>query len=194
MLAEGDQVYAGQNHKPKVTISVAAFVPKAHTPFQWVAQDRPDLINEKQKLIKQKIRSRRITFNYHDGQLGTLEGLFARGDRKVGQVLLKAFAAGCRLDSWRQFFDYQVWLKAVTDSGLSLDDYNYRERAAEETFPWDHIQTGVRKSFLYDEYLKAQQGILTGDCRFTACSVCGICQDLPVKIDYKGAAQVESTS
>ena len=191
VLAEGDAVYSGQNHKPTVTISVAAFVPKAHTPFQWVAQDRLETTREKQRLIKHRLRNRRITFNYHDGELGLIEGIFARGDRKTGEALLRAYELGCKLDSWRQFFRFDLWLQALEENGISMEDYNFRQRPLEEAFPWDHIQTGVRKTFLLEEYQKAIKEELTGDCRFTKCSICGVCQDLPVKIDYKGGRRIE---
>ena len=194
VLAEGDKAYAERNFKPKVSISVAAFVPKSHTPFQWVKQDSPEVIREKQLLIKKRIKSRRIVFNYHDGELGLIEGVFARGDRKVGKALLRAYEMGCKLDSWRQYFDFEKWLFALAEEEISLDEYNYRERARDEVFPWDIINTGVRKSFLLKEYEKALKGELTGDCRFSLCSVCGVCQDLPVKIDYKGEHKVEIKS
>lgn len=194
VLFEGDKIYKDSHHKPKVTISVAAFVPKAHTPFQWVPQDTPEKIREKQILIQKNIRSKRIVFNYHDGQLGLIEGVFARGDRKVGQALLRAFNKGCKLDSWRQFFNFEKWMEAFAEEGISLDYYNFRERDRNELFPWDVINTGVRKSFLLSEYDKAFKGELTGDCRFTLCSVCGVCQDLPVKIDYKGDRKIEIKS
>lgn len=194
VLAEGDKIYQDSHHKPKVTISVAAFVPKAHTPFQWVPQDTPESIREKQILIKKNIRSKRIVFNYHDGELGLIEGVFARGDRKVGKALLNAFKKGCKLDSWRHFFDFEKWLKSFNEEDISLDNYNFRERALDEKFSWDIINPGVRKSFLKSEYEKASRGELTGDCRFTLCSVCGVCQDLPVKIDYKGDRKIEIKS
>ncbi len=194
VLAEGDKVYQDSHHKPTVTISVAAFVPKSHTPFQWVPQDTPEVIRQKQILMKKNIRNKRIVFNYHDGQLGVIEGVFARGDRKVGKALLRAFEKGCKLDSWRQFFSYDKWLEAFEEEGISLEKYNFRERGLDEAFPWDVINPGVRKSFLKSEYGKAKEGELTGDCRFTLCSVCGVCQDLPVKIDYKGDREIEIKS
>lgn len=194
VLAEGDKIYQDSNHKPQVSISVAAFVPKSHTPFQWVPQDSVETIRKKQILIKKNIRNKRIVFNYHDGELAVVEGFFARGDRKIGKVLLRAFEKGCKLDGWRRFFDYNKWIEALNEEGHSLEDYNFRARDPEEVFPWDIINTGVRKSFLKSEYDKAAALELTGDCRFTQCSVCGICQDLPVKIDYKGAKQIEIKS
>lgn len=194
VLAEGDKIYKDSHQKPKVTISVAAFVPKSHTPFQWVPQDSLEKIREKQNLIRKNIKNKRIVFNYHDGDLALIEGVFARGDRKVGKVLLRAFEKGCKLDGWRKFFDYNKWLEAMAEEGCTFEDYNFRERDQDEIFPWDIINTGVRKSYLRSEYDKAAAIELTGDCRFTGCTVCGVCQDLPVKIDYKGAGQIEIKS
>lgn len=191
VLAEGDKVTKDRPQKPQVTISVAAFVPKGHTPFQWVSQDSPEEIRRKQILIRKNINSKRITYDYHNGELALVEGIFARGDRRVGKALLNAFRKGCKLDSWRQFFSYEKWMESFAEEGISPEEYTYRQRERDEVFPWDFIQTGVRKSFLLSEYDKAADCQLTGDCRFTSCSVCGVCQDLPVKIDYKGARKIE---
>lgn len=194
VLAEGDKVVEDKSQRPQITISVAAFVPKSHTPFQWVPQDSPEEIRRKQLLIRKNIKSKRITFDYHNGELAQIEGVFARGDRKVGKGLLRAFKSGCKLDGWRQFFDYEKWLAAFAAEGITLEEYNYRQRERDEVFAWDFINPGVRKSFLLSEYDKAAKGELTGDCRFSLCSVCGVCQDLPVKIDYKGARKIEIKS
>lgn len=194
VLAEGDKVCQDRRQKPRVTISVASFIPKSHTPFQWVPQDTLKTTQEKQMLIRRNIRNKRIVFDYHDGELALIEGIFARGNRKVGKALLKAFEKGCKLDSWRKFFDNNKWLEALSEAGCSFEEYNFRERGLDEVFPWDIINTGVRKTFLASEYKKAAEAELTGDCRYTSCSVCGICQDLPVKIDYKGDRKIEIKS
>jgi len=172
--------------QPKVTISVAGFVPKAHTPFQWEPQVNLEKLKEKQQYLGSKIRNRRITYNYHDAKLSFVEAIFAKGDRRLGKALYKAWEKGCKFDGWSQHFKYETWLEAIEETGLDPQWYAYRTLNYEDILPWEHIDIGVKKQFLSKEHQKALEIATTGDCRFKHCTVCGICQDFDVALDLKG--------
>ncbi|MFZ5945939.1 MAG: TIGR03960 family B12-binding radical SAM protein [Bacillota bacterium] len=194
VLNIGDQVRRENNIKgpqPTVTISVAAFVPKAHTPFQWVPQVNLEELREKQRYLRGKIRNKRITYNYHDAEVAFMEAVFAKGDRRLGKALLKAWEMGCKFDGWSQFFKYQLWLEVMAAVGLDPQWYAYRHLAYEDILPWDHIDMGVTKKFLAKEHQKAMETAITEDCRFKHCTVCGICQDFDVALDLKGGKPSE---
>lgn len=156
-----------------VTISTSSFVPKAFTPFQWEAQDTTEILKEKQAYLKSKLRHKNIKYNYHDTETSFLEGVFARGDRRLGDVLVKAWQAGCKFDGWQDYFRYDKWLKAFEDCNIDPHFYANRKKNYDEILPWDHIQIGVTKKYLVKENEKAQQGLLTRDCRMN-CTGCGI--------------------
>ncbi len=155
-----------------VTISTATFVPKAFTPFQWEPQDSRDNVSEKQMFLKDKIRSKQVTYNYHENKLSFLEAVFARGDRRLGKVLLKAWELGCKFDGWGEHFKYDIWMKAFEECGVDPYFYATRKREYDEILPWDHIDVGVSKKFLINENKKAQEGKITPNCK-TDCSGCG---------------------
>lgn len=157
-----------------ITISVSSFVPKPHTPFQWAAQDSRELLREKQRVLCDSIRSRKIKLNYHDSELSVLEGVFARGDRRLCAVLERAVNNGCRFDGWTEQFRYDAWLKSFEECGISPESYT-RERGYDEILPWDIIDTGVTKKFLINENEKAKRGELTENCRHK-CAGCGAAQ------------------
>ncbi|KJS82052.1 MAG: Fe-S oxidoreductase [Peptococcaceae bacterium BICA1-8] len=189
VLVLGDKVRREQGVKglqPQVTISVAGFVPKAHTPFQWVPQTRLAELQEKQQYLRSKIRNKRVTFNYHDAQLSFIEAIFAKGDRKLGKALFTAWQKGCKFDGWSQHFKYETWLEAIKEVGLDPEWYAYRELDYNDILPWEHINIGVKKQYLIQEHQKAMETAVTGDCRFKDCTVCGICQDFDVALDLKG--------
>ena len=175
----------------KVTVSASSFVPKPYTAFQWFAQNDLEEIRRKQFLLKDEIKKyKNITLNYHDAKTGTIEAVFARGDRRVGKALLLAWQKGARFDGWSDCFSYERWLEAISDAGLDKDFYAARERGENEAFPWEHISPGVSRRFLWNEWRKAYAQQLTHDCRRTSCTGCGVCQALGVKIvDYKEAYQ-----
>lgn len=166
----------------KVTVSLSSFVPKSHTPFQWVPQDSIAVIEEKQRLLSSLMRDRRISFNWHDAKLSYMEGTFARGDRRMGKVLHTAWKLGCKFDGWSEHFHFNRWMQAFAEVGLTPEFYNERVRMENELFPWDHIGTGAAKSFLLREYAAALAGELTGDCRRGYCSECGVCPELGASI------------
>lgn len=175
----------------KVTVSASSFVPKPYTAFQWFAQNDLEEIRRKQFLLKDEIKKyKNITLNYHDAKTGTIEAVFARGDRRVGKALLLAWQKGARFDGWSDCFSYERWLEVISDAGLDKDFYAARERGENEAFPWEHISPGVSRRFLWNEWRKAYAQQLTHDCRRASCTGCGVCQALGVKIvDYKEAYQ-----
>ncbi|EPR09310.1 TIGR03960 family B12-binding radical SAM protein [Ruminiclostridium papyrosolvens] len=155
-----------------VTVSTSSFVPKAFTPFQWEPQDSREILNEKQMFLKSKIRSKQVTYNYHENRLSLLEAVFARGDRKTCKVLLKAWEMGCKFDSWGEHFKFDVWMKAFEECGVAPYFYATRKREYEELLPWDHIDIGVSKKYLINESKKALEGKITPNCRVN-CGGCG---------------------
>ncbi len=157
----------------KITLSASCFVPKPFTPFQWVGQNAIDEFYEKIDLIKNNIKDRKITFNYHDPKLSYLEAVLARGDRRLCKALIKAWEKGCKFDGWSEMFHYSKWMEAFDEIGIDGDFYALRERSVEETLPWDFIEPGVTKEYLIKEYEKAKGEELTRDCRL-GCTNCGI--------------------
>ena len=155
----------------RITLSVSSFVPKAFTPFQWAKQDTMEQLRVKQYALKDSITSRKIKYNYHEAPVSVLEGVFARGDRRLADVLLKAHEKGIRFDGWSEFFSMEKWMECFEECGLDPAFYT-RERSFDEILPWDMIDVGVKKSFLVKEAQKAQKGEVTPNCR-EKCSNCG---------------------
>ena len=131
-----------------------------------------DTIAEKQKHLLDSIHSRKISASWHNSKTSVLEGVFARGDRRLGKVLLKAWKSGCRLDSWDECFDFEKWQQAMEDCGLTMDFYASRRRSFDEIFPWSHLDYGVSETFLKRENEKAKNAEVTPQCRLQ-CSGCG---------------------
>ncbi len=156
----------------QVTCSVACFVPKPWTPFQFCAQDTRETLRGKQKYLLSCVHSRKIKVNYHDSATSVLEGIFAKGDRRLGAVIETAFRNGSFFDTWEEYFDYDRWLAAFAACGIDPDFYNYRAMALEETAPWDHMDVGVSRAFLAREYQKALRAETTPPCN-RQCSGCG---------------------
>ena len=156
----------------QVTISVACFVPKPDTPFQFCAQDRREALREKQKYLLSCVHSRKIKVNYHDSTTSVLEGVFAKGDRRMGRVIETAFENGAFFDTWEEYFDYDRWLDAFKTCGIDPDFYNYRAIGLDEVTPWDHLDVGVTKAHLVREYKKALEARTTQPCN-RQCSACG---------------------
>jgi radical SAM family uncharacterized protein len=166
----------------KVTVSVSSFVPKPHTAFQWFGQNSTEEIERKQQLLKTLLKDRSISFNWHDSRISFLEGVFARGDRRLGKVLLEAWRRGARFDGWSELFKFDVWIEAFRQTGVDPEFYGRRERDMDEQLPWDHLSAGVDKTFLIREYQQAVSGRFTSDCRRGECSVCGVCQGMGVNV------------
>ena len=163
--------------KPKgkavnVSISVSTFVPKPFTPFQWAAQNTFDEIVEKQHALTHSVTTRKISLAWHEVRTSVLEGVIARGDRRLGKAIYNAWKLGCKFDSWEEFFDFDKWVKAIADAGLTMEFYASRQRTPDEIFPWDHIDVGVSKAFLRREYEKASRAEVTPNCK-EHCAGCG---------------------
>jgi len=179
VLAVGKQY----GRKNKVTVSVGGFVPKPHTPFQWCAQDAPAETSRKLALIKQRVASdRNLNLRYHDPLPGVIEGLLARGDRRVAAAVERAFELGARFDGWDEHFDYETWMRACAETGVDVDWYRRRERDEDEVFPWDHLDSGLEKDWLWKDFQDAvvDQTELD-DCRWTPCYDCGVCPGLDLQ-------------
>ena len=158
--------------KLELTVSTAIFVPKPFTPFQWVGQAGADSIRQSQQLLFGLFKNSSVKYQWHDMDTSRLEAVLARGDRRLGPVILAAFRRGRTFDAWDDHFDMKVWLECLSEAGLDPDFYAGRERPADEVFPWDHIDCGVSRDFLLAEYRRALAGVVTPQCRL-ACSECG---------------------
>ena len=156
-----------------ITVSTSNFVPKPFTAFQWDRQiTRAEMI-EKQDILKGAIKSKRIRYNWHDDKTSYLEGVFARGDRRLAPVIKRAVELGCKFDGWGEHFKFDLWMQAFDDCGVDPDFYASRERSYDEVLPWDHIDVGVTKKFLQNESEKARREETTANCR-EKCAGCGI--------------------
>lgn len=156
-----------------ITVSTSSFVPKPFTAFQWAKQDSRDMLIEKQNELKSSIKSKRIRYNWHDNKTSYLEGIFARGDRRLGEVIIKAVENGCKFDGWGEHFKFDTWMKTFDELGIDPDFYTSRERSYEEVLPWEHIDIGVTKKFFMRENERAKAATTTPNCR-QQCSGCGI--------------------
>ena len=162
--------------KAAVTISTSYFIAKPFTPFQWMPMISKETFLERQRLLKATVGEMRnaksLSYHWHDAETSELEGIFARGDRKLSAVILEAYRRGCIFDAWTEHFKYEIWKEVCDEFGVSVDFYNLRERPYDEILPWDHIDIGVTRQFLYREYEKAKQEIVTPNC-MKKCSGCG---------------------
>ncbi|MBU3176693.1 TIGR03960 family B12-binding radical SAM protein [Clostridium estertheticum] len=157
----------------RVTTSTAIFVPKPFTPFQWVPQSRMEDVVEKIKAVKYAIKSKAVTYNYHESIVSYLEAVMARGDRRICDVIIKAFEKGAKFDGWGEYFDFEIWKEAMQECGVSGDFYAYRARSYDEVLPWDFIDIGVNKEYLILENEKAKKVELTQNCK-DGCTQCGV--------------------
>lgn len=166
----------------KVTVSVSCFVPKAYTPFQWFGQETLAEFERKQRLLKDHIRDRSIHYNYHDARVSLLEGVLARGDRRLSAVIEEAWRRGAKFDGWSDQFREEAWREAFSVCGVDPAFYNARTRDFFEALPWEHTSPGVSRAFLTAEWKKAMAAALTPDCRRGDCTGCGVCPRLGVHI------------
>lgn len=157
-----------------VNVSVSTFVPKAHTPFQWEGQIGIQETRRRQGYLREALRQKKLRLKWHTPELSFLEGVFARGDRRLGRVLEAAVDGGSRFDGWADHFDFERWIKAFEGCGVDPEWY-LRERSREETLPWDHLDCGVPKEYLLAELRRAREMAYTPDCRTGECSGCGVC-------------------
>lgn len=166
----------------RVTISVSSFVPKPFTPFQWMGQESVAEIERRQQFLKNEIRARNITYNYHDAKTSFLEAVLARGDRRIAAAIYEVWRQGGRFDGWSEFFSYERWQAAFAATGIDPAYYASRVRRPDEPLPWDHIDCGATKDFLRREWRLARSGAFTHDCRRQSCTGCGVCPQLGVEV------------
>ncbi len=159
---------------PRLKLNISTFVPKAHTPFQWVGQDSQEQLRSKLERLSLGLRRRGIRLSWQDPQVSLLEAVLARGDRRLGNVIYRAWQLGCTFDAWSEHFNYDRWLSAFEQCGLDPSFYAHRERPLTELFPWNHIDVGVSQEFLKREYQRAQNEQETPDCHQGECNRCGL--------------------
>jgi len=157
-----------------VNVAVSTFVPKAHTPFQWEPQISIQQTTGLQYQLHCELKKRKLKFKWHDAPLSFMEGVFARGDRRLAPVLIRAVERGCRFDGWREHFSQERWLQAFADCGIDPEWY-LRRRELDEVLPWDHLDCGVTRDYLLAERERATAEAATKDCRDGSCSACGVC-------------------
>ena len=171
-----DAYYNTPEHKKgcavSVSVSCASFIPKPFTPFQWEPEDTMTSLKAKQAHLLESVPSRKIRVSYHETPTSLLEGVLARGDRRLSKVLLRAFELGCKFDSWDDHFNFDAWMQAFEECGLDPDFYTKRRRPFEELLPWDHLDYGVSRKFLELENKRAHQNVTTPHCRIR-CAGCG---------------------
>lgn len=151
-------------HPGNVNVTISPFTPKPHTPFQWVQMDSLDVLREKQQIIRERVTARGVKLKFHKCERSVLEGMFARGDRKLGQLILNAWQSGCRFDSWDETFDFTRWMQVVEKSGTNPDFYTRRQRAVNEILPWSHISSGVSPEVILKERNDAFEKIVQKEC------------------------------
>src|SRR6266498_3265507 len=175
----------------RCTVSIGGFVPKPHTPFQWAAMAPPEVIDRRLRLLKQEINSdrslgRAIGYRYHDGEPSLIEGLLSRGDRRVGAVIRRVWDKGGRFDGWSEHFSYERWVSAcaevLPEFGLDLDWFTTRERDQLEVLPWDHLDSGLDKDWLWQDWQDSKSEYEQDDCRWTPCFDCGVCPSMDTEI------------
>jgi len=164
-----------------VNVSVSSFVPKPHTPFQWEPQISEEEIVEKQRLLRGELKKKKLIMKWQDASLSGLEGVFARGDRRLSRLLIEAHRLGCRFDGWWEHFDRLKWVQAFENFGIDPSFY-HRRRELDEPLPWDHLDCGIRRGFLLAEREAALAGAPTPDCRAGKCTGCGVCDFDTVKL------------
>ncbi|MEE9583787.1 MAG: TIGR03960 family B12-binding radical SAM protein [Dehalococcoidales bacterium] len=160
--------------RPQIRVSLSTFVPKPHTPFQWVAQESEQQLDAKLGLLKLGLRRRGIRLSWQDAKTSLLEAVLSRGDRRLGRVIHRAWQLGAGFDSWSEHFNYEIWRSAFSEAGLEPGFYALRQRPLDEPLPWAHIDTGITTAFLKREYKRSLEEKETADCRYLACSACGL--------------------
>jgi radical SAM family uncharacterized protein len=159
---------------PQFRVNASTFIPKAHTPFQWVGQIKDDELNAKQDILISGMKRKGTRLSWGNQMVSLIEAVLSRGDRRIGKVIHHAWQMGAVFDAWDEHFKYEVWKKAFSEAGLDMEFYAWRERQLDELLPWSHIDTGISTEFLKEEYEKALKAEVTPDCRDGACNRCGL--------------------
>ena len=171
----------GQRGGLSVSISVAVFVPKAHTPFQWCAQLEEPEVKRRQKLLLESVRDRAVRVHYHDADTSFLEAVMSRSGRDLAPVILRAWELGCRFDAWTECFSLDRWRRAAEESGFDLEAAANEPYGVGQRLPWEHVSAGESRGFLEREWRRACEGVTTPDCTRTSCTGCGVCPTLGVE-------------
>jgi radical SAM family uncharacterized protein/radical SAM-linked protein len=187
----GYQALRAAKNRGQVTISLSTFVPKPHTPFQWERQISLEETYAKQEFIRQRVKSRKLIVKWHDARMSLLEGMFSRGDEKLGTLLEKAFHKGCRFDGWTELLRFDLWQEALNESGIKPEDFT-RKRNTNEILPWNNIDCGVSREFLLQEKQRAEDTVATADCRFSSCQDCGVCDFSTTKNIFSAPEETQS--
>ncbi|WP_433421610.1 TIGR03960 family B12-binding radical SAM protein [Microtetraspora malaysiensis] len=175
----------------RCTVSIGGFVPKPHTPFQWAAQCDHETVDRRLRELRDSLRGdkeygRAIGYRYHDGKPSIVEGLLSRGDRRVGRVIRAVWEDGGRFDGWTEHFSYERWMraaeKALADETVDVDWYTIREREEHEVLPWDHLDAGLDREWLWQDWQDAKSDVEVEDCRWTPCYDCGVCPTMGTEI------------
>ncbi|MCK2217910.1 TIGR03960 family B12-binding radical SAM protein [Actinomadura sp. ATCC 31491] len=171
----------------RCTVSIGGFVPKPHTPFQWAGQADHETVDRRLKALRDALRGdkeygRAIGYRYHDGKPSIVEGLLSRGDRRVGAVIRAVWEDGGRFDGWSEHFSYERWMAAAEKAGVDVDWYTTREREENEVLPWDHLDAGLDREWLWQDWQEAVSGGEVEDCRWTPCYDCGVCPTMGTEI------------
>jgi len=170
-------IILGERGKRKggINVSISTFIPKPHTPFQWEPQLPLAEIEERHKYLKNVLRGKGVRLKWNDARISFLEGVFSRGDRRLGEVLLKAHYRGCKFDGWTEHLRWCEWEEAFAEAGINPLFYTDRKREFSEILPWGHLSCGVEGKFLIEEWEKAMDGTVASDCRGGECLRCGVC-------------------
>jgi hypothetical protein len=197
VIAKGREV-SGRNDI-RCTISIGGFVPKPHTPFQWAAQLDHETTDHRLQQLRNDVRAdkrygRAIGFRYHDGRPGIIEGLLSRGDRRVGGIIEAAWRDGGRFDGWSEHFSYDRWVaaaeKALAGGPVDLGWYTVRERGYSEVLPWDHLDSGLDRDWLWEDWQDSIDPTTeVEDCRWTPCYDCGVCPQMDTEIQIGPTGQ-----
>jgi hypothetical protein len=186
-----------------VHVGVSTFVPKPHTPFQWVGQEQRATIERHQEILRRASRMQGLKLSWNEYDSSRVEALLSRGDRRIGAVIERAWELGARFDGWRDRFRYDAWMQAMAENGLDTDWYCNRVRQRDEVLPWSHIHAGVDVDFLWDEWQKSLGAGTTDDCRYGRCMKCGTdpraCGDAhrirrTIRLELKREREVAPTS
>jgi hypothetical protein len=184
----------------RCTVSIGGFVPKPHTPFQWAAQLDHETTDARLAKLRDSLRAdkrygKAIGFRYHDGRPGIIEGLLSRGDRRIGRVVEKVWRDGGRFDGWSEHFSFDAWVgaceSALADLPVDLDWYTTRERDGSEVLPWDHLDSGLDRDWLWEDWQDAldPDPVEVDDCRWTPCYDCGVCPEMGTEIQVGPTGQ-----
>ncbi len=178
----------------RCTVSIGGFVPKPHTPFQWAGQTDHETVDRRLKALRDSLRGdreygRAIGFRYHDGKPSIVEGMLSRGDRRIGAVIRNAWEDGGRFDGWSEHFSYERWMAAADKAGVDVDWYTVREREENEVLPWDHLDAGLDREWLWQDWQEAVTGGEVEDCRWTPCYDCGVCPTMGTEIQIGPTGQ-----